>query len=58
MNVTATVQLAPAVREAPQSLFCEKSPVTEMLPSARGTLPELVKVTFSVELLVPIRWLA
>src|SRR5690242_14091143 len=54
LNVTVTVQLAPAARLAPQLLVSEKSPLAEMPVRPRAALPVLVTLTVWAELLTPI----
>jgi hypothetical protein len=61
MNVTLTVQLAPAATLAPQLLLCAKSPgfapVSVMLLMLKAALPVLLSVKVWAELVVPTAWL-
>ena len=57
VKVTLRVQLEPAATELPQLLVWAKSPALEperaMLVRLKGTLPELVRVTDLVALVMP-----
>jgi len=61
MNVTLTVQLAPAATLPPQLLLCAKSPgfapVSLMLLMLKAALPVLLSVEVWAELVVPTAWL-
>src|SRR5438552_7431833 len=53
VNVTLTVQLAPAARLLPQLLLCEKSPLAVMDLNVTAPAVSLVAVTVWAALLVP-----
>lgn len=45
VKATFSVQLAPAARDVPQLLLCEKSPVIEMLEMLKAAVPLLLSFT-------------
>lgn len=53
LNRTLIVQLCPAVREVPQVLVCEKSPLVAMLVMVNVPVPVFFRVTVLAELVVP-----
>lgn len=52
LNVTSTVQEAPAAIDVPQVFVCEKSPVTVMPERDAAAVPVLVTVTVRAPLAV------
>src|SRR5260370_40824356 len=58
VNLTPTVQEAPAAIDVPQVLVCEKSPVVTMTDRVAAAVPVLFTVTCCALLVVLRAWLA